>query len=54
MLVSPYRVVARMRDLTADEVSDLFLTAQRVASAVERHKTASSLTFSVQVRHNYQ
>lgn len=36
MLVSPYRVVQRLTDLTPDEVTDLFSTVQRVQKMLAR------------------
>lgn len=36
MLVSPHRVVNRLTDLTADEVTDLFSTVQRVQKMLAR------------------
>lgn len=49
VLVCPVRPVERFRDLQPDELTDLFSTTQRVASAVERHFSASSLTIAIQV-----
>ncbi|KAL6751394.1 bis-triphosphatase-like protein [Haematococcus lacustris] len=48
VLVSPARVVPRFNDLTAAEVTDMWLLAQRVGAAVERHFKASSLTLAIQ------
>ncbi|XP_030229563.1 bis(5'-adenosyl)-triphosphatase [Gadus morhua] len=48
VLVCPLRPVERFRDLLPEEVADLFSTTQRVASLVERHFNASSLTISIQ------
>ncbi|TKC53315.1 hypothetical protein EI555_019221 [Monodon monoceros] len=48
VLVCPFRPVERFRDLHPDEVADLFLAAQRVGTAVEKHFQGTSLTFSVQ------
>ncbi|GAA6099972.1 bis(5'-adenosyl)-triphosphatase [Tachysurus ichikawai] len=48
VLVCPLRPVERFRDLRPDEVADLFCTAQRVANAVEKHFSASSLTIAIQ------
>lgn len=39
----------RFVDLTADETSDLWITAQKVGSQLEGYHKASSLTFSIQV-----
>ena len=47
-LVSPIRVVERLSELTAAEVSDMFLTTQRVSDAVKKHHGAPALTVAVQ------
>jgi bis(5'-adenosyl)-triphosphatase len=49
VLVLPKRVVPRITDLDADEVSDLFLAVQSVGKAVEKAYGAEALTVSVQV-----
>ncbi|XP_021279058.1 bifunctional bis(5'-adenosyl)-triphosphatase/adenylylsulfatase FHIT isoform X2 [Herrania umbratica] len=51
VLVCPRREVKRFVDLTVDETSDLWLTAQRVGGGLEGHHKASSLTFTIQSRH---
>lgn len=48
VLVSPRRVVARVRDLTPAETADLFLTTRRVANMVERVYGATSLNIAIQ------
>ncbi|XP_071917796.1 bifunctional bis(5'-adenosyl)-triphosphatase/adenylylsulfatase FHIT-like isoform X2 [Coffea arabica] len=48
VLVCPRREVKRFVDLTADETSDLWLTAQEVGSQLESYHKASSLTFAIQ------
>lgn len=48
VLVSPMRVVKRFTDLTADEVSDLFCSTQKIAEVVEREFKGTSLTISIQ------
>ena len=48
VLVTPRRVAPRLSDLSADEVSDLFLTVQRVARVVERVYKATSLNIAMQ------
>ncbi|KAI9221252.1 HIT-like domain-containing protein [Blastocladiella britannica] len=48
VLVCPRRPVARFGDLTADEVADIWLTAQTVGKVVESHFGGSSLTYSLQ------
>ncbi|RVX22784.1 Bifunctional bis(5'-adenosyl)-triphosphatase/adenylylsulfatase FHIT [Vitis vinifera] len=40
-------------DLTADEISDLWLTAQKVGSRLECHHKASSVTFTIQASNRY-
>ncbi|XVF08618.1 hypothetical protein REPUB_Repub07fG0018400 [Reevesia pubescens] len=42
------REVKRFVDLTVDETSDLWLTAQRVGERLEYYHKASSLTFTIQ------
>ncbi|KAM3878496.1 bis(5'-adenosyl)-triphosphatase [Diretmus argenteus] len=48
VLVCPLRPVGRFRDLRPDEVADLFSTTQRVATVVEKHFNATSLTIAIQ------
>lgn len=48
MLVVPQRVVRRFAELSAEEVSDLYLSAQAVGRVVERVYGATSLTVSMQ------
>ena len=48
VLVSPLRNVPRLSDLTAAEVSDLYLTVQRVGRTVERVYKASALNIAMQ------
>ncbi|XP_043702888.1 bifunctional bis(5'-adenosyl)-triphosphatase/adenylylsulfatase FHIT [Telopea speciosissima] len=48
VLVCPRREVKRFVDLTDNETSDLWLTAQKVGSKLEHHHKASSLTFAIQ------
>lgn len=48
VLVCPRRVAPRLSDLTSDEVSDLFLTVQRVGRMVEHVYKASSLNVAMQ------
>ena len=48
VLVCPRRVTPRLSDLTSDEVSDLFLTVQRVSRMVERVYNASGLNIAMQ------
>ncbi len=48
VLVSPRRVVPRLTDLSQAEVSDLFMTVQRVGRMVERVYEATSLNVAIQ------
>ena len=48
VLVSPLRVVDRFSDLTEAEVSDLFLSTQRIARVVEQEFGASSVSIAIQ------
>ncbi|PKU42374.1 bis(5 -adenosyl)-triphosphatase [Limosa lapponica baueri] len=48
VLVCPLRPVERFCDLCPEEVADLFRTAQRVGSVVEKHFCGTSLTISIQ------
>ena len=48
VLVSPRRVVPRLAELTQDEVTDLFLTVQRVGRMIERVYNASALNIALQ------
>ena len=48
VLVSPRRVTPRFSDLTQAEVTDLFVTVQRVGRVVERVYGASSLNIAIQ------
>ncbi|KAF7153752.1 hypothetical protein RHSIM_Rhsim01G0245500 [Rhododendron simsii] len=42
------REVKRFADLTAEETSDLWLSAQKIGKQLEHHHKASSLTFTIQ------
>uniref|UniRef100_A0A8C5Q5R3 Bis(5'-adenosyl)-triphosphatase n=1 Tax=Leptobrachium leishanense TaxID=445787 RepID=A0A8C5Q5R3_9ANUR len=48
VLVCPMRSTNRFRELSPEEVSDLFNTVQRVASVVEYHFEGTSITISLQ------
>ena len=48
VLVSPRRVASRLSDLSTAEVTDLFLTVQRVGRMIERVYKASSLNIAIQ------
>lgn len=51
ILVVPKRVVPRLADLTREEITDLFGSAQRIGQVVEREYKAESLTVACQVPH---
>ena len=48
VLISPLRVVPRFSDLTPEEVTDLFLTTQKVARMVERVFNATAANIAIQ------
>ncbi|MCJ1308235.1 hypothetical protein MMC25_001888 [Agyrium rufum] len=48
VLVSPLRCVPRLSDLSSTEVTDLFLTVQRVSRMLERVFAASALNIAMQ------
>lgn len=48
VLVSPVRVVNRFHDLTEEEVADLFLSAQKIASVIEKEYGATSMSIAIQ------
>ncbi|KAI4163368.1 MAG: hypothetical protein LQ342_003103 [Letrouitia transgressa] len=48
VLVSPRRIIPRLSDLSHTEVTDLFLTVQRVGRMIERVYGASSLNIAIQ------
>ena len=50
VLVCPKRVAERYKDLHPEEISDLFLVAQKISNAVELFYNATSVTMSIQVR----
>lgn len=49
VLVCPRREVKRFIDLTSDETSDLWITAQKIGAKLEQFHKASSLTLAIQV-----
>ncbi len=49
VLISPKRVVPRFKQLSAEEVADLWQLAQRVGAVLEEKLEASSLTLAIQV-----
>ncbi|KAK9313679.1 HIT-like domain-containing protein [Lipomyces starkeyi] len=48
VLVCPYRVVPRVKDLSAEEIADLFLTVQRVSEVIEDVYKGQSLNIAIQ------
>ncbi|XP_042028186.1 bifunctional bis(5'-adenosyl)-triphosphatase/adenylylsulfatase FHIT-like isoform X1 [Salvia splendens] len=48
VLVCPRRDVKRFTDLTGDETSDLWFTAQKIGRQLESYHKASSLTLAIQ------
>ncbi|KAJ9565180.1 hypothetical protein OSB04_001146 [Centaurea solstitialis] len=48
VLVCPRREVKRFVDLTTEETSDLWISAQKVGKLLENYHKASSLTFAIQ------
>lgn len=48
VLICPKRVVARLSDLSEEEVSDLYSSVWRVAPQIERHFQADALNIAMQ------
>ena len=48
VLVIPKRIVKRFAELSAEEVSDMFLSAQEIGKVIEREFKGESLTITVQ------
>lgn len=48
VLVVPRRVVPRFKDLTSDEVTDMFQSAHEIAKVIEREFHGESLTITIQ------
>ncbi|KAJ3182886.1 hypothetical protein HDU85_002489 [Gaertneriomyces sp. JEL0708] len=48
LLVIPRRVVARYQDLTPEEISDMFLSAQKIGKVAEKQYDGEALTMSIQ------
>ena len=48
VLVIPKRIISRFQDLTAEEVEDLWRSAQEIGKVIEREYSAESLTFTIQ------
>ncbi len=53
MIVTPKRVVDRVRLLTSDELSDLFNSVQIVSKVIEKHYKADALNIAIQVNYIY-
>eukprot|EP01126_Amoeba_proteus_P010052 TRINITY_DN13894_c0_g1_i1.p1 TRINITY_DN13894_c0_g1~~TRINITY_DN13894_c0_g1_i1.p1 ORF type:complete len:141 (-),score=26.06 TRINITY_DN13894_c0_g1_i1:23-445(-) len=51
VLVIPKRRTLKFSELTPEEVSDLWMTVQKIGSVIERHYSATSLTFALQDGH---
>ncbi len=49
VLVIPRRLVPRFTELSPEEVSDLWLAAQRIGAVIEKEYNAESLTLTIQV-----
>jgi len=48
VLVIPKRCVERFKDLSSDEVADLWVSTQKVSTTLESHYKANSLTLAIQ------
>ncbi|CAE1263837.1 NIT1 [Acanthosepion pharaonis] len=48
VLVSPFSPVAHFKDLNQEQISDLWLTAQKVSTVVKNHFSGTALTFGIQ------
>lgn len=48
VLVLPIRVVPRFKDLTSEEVCDLWLTAQKIGIGLEKYYNANAMSFIIQ------
>ncbi|KAK9370731.1 HIT-like domain-containing protein [Lipomyces kononenkoae] len=48
VLICPYRVVPRIKDLSAEEVADLFITVQKVSEVIESVYKGQSLNIAIQ------
>ncbi|KAI9021177.1 HIT-like protein [Hyaloraphidium curvatum] len=48
VLVCPIKVVPRLKDLSAEEATDLFLSAQQIGRVIEKAYGAEALTVSIQ------
>ncbi len=50
-MVTPKRLVARMKELTAEEVADLFSAVQHISRTIEDKYGAEALNIAIQVLH---
>ena len=48
VLIAPFRVVQRLKDMTVEEVHDMFQMVQRVGKKIEKHYNSTSLTIAIQ------
>merc|ERR1712096_12514 len=48
VLVVTKRVVERVKDVTTEELGDLWILAQRISTPLERHFAANSISFVIQ------
>ncbi|KAJ1512778.1 hypothetical protein HMI55_006107 [Coelomomyces lativittatus] len=48
VLVLPRRVIGRFSELSSEEVSDLWLSAQSIGQVIQKVFNATSLTFAIQ------
>ena len=48
VLIAPFRVVQRLKDMTIEEVHDMFQMVQRVGKKIEKHYNSTSLTIAIQ------
>ncbi|KAK9378906.1 HIT-like domain-containing protein [Kockiozyma suomiensis] len=48
VMVCPHRVVPRLKDLSTEEVSDLFITVQKVSAVIEEVYHGQSLNIAIQ------
>ena len=49
VLVSPIREAPRFSDLSTEEVSDLFISTQKVSDVIQKEYKATSLSIAIQV-----
>jgi bis(5'-adenosyl)-triphosphatase len=49
VLVTPKRLVSRVKELTAEEMADLFSSVQHISSVIEDKYEAEALNIAIQV-----